>query len=114
MNKNLIFACGAAIVCLGAFDLYVGLSHQAIGEDAFASIAQSFMLLFPGFVFISYSVQKAARLTSLSVQDGQDIVEQAMPLDETAAGGSSVVVAFPLRGAGTGSVTRKPIKNYNK
>jgi len=98
MNKNLVFAAGAALMCLGAFDLSVGLSQHGIGEDAFASIAQSFMLLFPGWVFLAYAMQKSPRLSS----QGQMPLAQVPVAVETAGlaavAGGSVVVPFPLRG----------------
>ena len=98
MNKNLVFAAGAALMGLGALDLFVSLAHAGVGEDAFASIAQSFMLLFPGWVFVAYSLQKAPRLSSLD-QVQPDMVPVVIDaVDAVAVSGSSVVVPFPQRG----------------
>lgn len=111
MNRNLVFAAGTALMSLGALDLYVGLAQRGVGEEVFAAIAQSFMLLFPGWVFMSYSLQKTPRLTSLdhvlpapeSAPAELDILNAASAL----LSGDSVVVPFPHRsgrGAGGKSV----------
>ena len=98
MNKNLVFAAGAALMCLGSFDLYVGLSHAGIGEDAFASIAQSFMLLFPGSVFMAYSLQTTPRLTSFDKSAAEPIIVEPVPEDFSIGAPEGVVVPFPRRG----------------
>jgi len=103
MNKNLVFAAGAALMCLGAFDLSVGLSQHGIGEGAFASIAQAFMLLFPGWVFMAYSLRTSLRLSSLGHVPAVPVAVAVETADLAAVAGGSVVVPFPLRGErGTG------------
>jgi hypothetical protein len=113
MNKNLVFAAGAALMCLGAFDLFVGLSHQGVGEDAFASIAQSFMLLFPGWVFMAYSLQKTPRLSSFDRVQPDMVPVVVEPADVAAVSGGSVVVPFPLRG-GRGAGGKPAYKAQSK
>jgi hypothetical protein len=95
MGRNLIFSIGALIVGLGAFDLYVGLSQTGLGEAAFISISQSFMLLFPGSVFIAYALQHKPRLsaTCLDAEVGSVPVAADVPLSS----GDNVIVAFPER-----------------
>lgn len=94
MGRNLIFSIGALIVGLGAFDLYVGLSQTGLGEAAFISISQSFMLLFPGSVFIAYALQHKPRLSATSL-DAE--VESVPAADIPLASGDNVIVAFPQR-----------------
>ncbi|MEQ1755218.1 MAG: hypothetical protein ABL973_13915 [Micropepsaceae bacterium] len=98
MSRNLSFAVGTGLVLLGAIDLYAGLSQQGLGEAAFVSIAQSFMLLFPGYVFFAYSMQRIPRLTSMSrdtlVSVEVTAEEGAVPV----AMSDNVVVVFPARG----------------
>ena len=113
MNKNLIFACGAALMCLGAFDLYVGLSHPGIGEDAFSSIAQSFMLLFPGSVFMAYSLQKTPRLSSHAQTQEVPVPAELAPVEVAVASVDSVVVAFPHRG-GRGAGGKPSFRAHSK
>lgn len=67
-GKNISFVIGMALVVLGAFELYVGLAQTGAGESAFVEIARSFMLLFPGYAFLAYSLHPNRRLTSHSVQ----------------------------------------------
>ena len=111
MNKNLVFAAGAALMCLGAFDLSVGLSQHGIGEGAGALIAQSFMLLFPGWVFLAYSLQDAPRLSSLHQTDPVPAVEVQ---DEVATvSAASVVVPFPQRG-GRGAGGKPAFRAHSK
>lgn len=113
MNKNLVFAAGAALMCLGAFDLYVGLTHPGVGEDAFTAVAQSFMLLFPGSVFMAYSLQKTPRLTSLGAAAPRPVLAEATEdvLKSVAADG--VVVPFPRRG-GRGSGGKAAFRAHSK
>lgn len=97
MSRNLSFAVGMGLVLLGAIDLYAGLSQTGLGEAAFVAIAQSFMLLFPGYVFFAYSLQRTPRMTSLSRAEApaQDVpVEVALPVTTS----DNVVVVFPARG----------------
>ena len=97
MSRNLSFAVGVGLVLLGVIDLYAGLSQTGLGEAAFVAIAQSFMLLFPGYVFFAYSLQRTPRMTSLSRAEApvEDLpVETAMPV----ATADNVVVVFPARG----------------
>jgi hypothetical protein len=97
MNKNLVFSAGIVLMGVGAFDLFLGLSHQGVGEDAFASIAQSFMLLFPGWVFVAYSLQKMPRLSSLGQVETEMVPVVVEPVDAAAVPVGSVVVPFPQR-----------------
>jgi len=113
MNKNLVFAAGAALMCLGAFDLSVGLSQHGIGEDAFASIAQSFMLLFPGFVFLTYSLQDAPRLSSHQPVQSEIVPAVDMHDDAVTVSAGSVVVPFPQRG-GHGAGGKPAFRAHSK
>jgi hypothetical protein len=113
MNKNLVFSAGAVLMGVGAFDLFVGLSHQGVGEDAFASIAQSFMLLFPGWVFVAYSLQKTPRLSSFGQVQTEMVPVVVEPVDVAAASADSVVVPFPQRG-GRGAGGNPAFKAHSK
>jgi len=113
MNKNLVFAAGAALMGLGAVDLFVGLSHQGVGEDAFASIAQSFMLLFPGWVFVAYSLQKTPRLSSSGEVQTAMVPVVIEPVDVATVSPGSVVVPFPLRG-GRGADGKPVFRAHSK
>lgn len=108
MNKNLVFAAGAALMCLGTFDLYAGLSQAGVGETSFAAVAQSFMLLFPGWVFMAYSLQKTPRLSSLDMVPAANAGADVAPLS-----GDSVVVPFPLRG-GRGAGGKPAYRAHSK
>lgn len=99
--RNFNFSLGMALVVLGAFDLYAGLSQTGLGESAFVCIAQSFMLLFPGSVFLAYSLQARPRLTSLSDSAGEDGSTGEIAANAAAPTGENVVV-FP------GASRRKP------
>jgi len=113
MNKNLVFAAGAVLMGVGAFDLFVGLSQQGVGEDAFASIAQSFMLLFPGWVFVAYSLQRTPRLSSFELVQTEMVPVVVEPVDAVAVSGGSVVVPFPQRG-GRGAGAKPAFKAHGK
>jgi hypothetical protein len=67
-GKNISFVTGMVLVVLGAFELYVGLAQTGAGEAAFVEIARSFMLLFPGYAFLAYSLHPKRRLTSHAVR----------------------------------------------
>ena len=63
--KILSFAAGFSLVATGAFDVYVGLVKGGAIAASNAEVARSFMLLFPGYVFLAYSLHPSVSLTSL-------------------------------------------------
>jgi hypothetical protein len=65
--KILSFAAGLFLVGLGALDLYIGLVHSAAGEVANPELSRGFMLLFPGYVLLAYSLYQSVALTSQGV-----------------------------------------------
>ena len=95
MGRNLIFTLGVFTVGLGAFDLYFGLSQTGMGEAAFTSIAQSFMLLFPGSVCVAYALQHKPQLTAKLIAPELDLAAEAAGISMPS--GDNVVVAFPQR-----------------
>ena len=95
MGRNLIFTLGVFTVGLGAFDLYFGLSQTGMGEAAFTSIAQSFMLLFPGSVCVAYALQHKPQFSARSAESETDVMIEAAELPMPS--GDNVVVAFPDR-----------------
>jgi hypothetical protein len=112
-GKNISFVIGMALVVLGAFELYVGMAQTGAGEAAFVEIARSFMLLFPGYAFLTYSLHPNRRLTSYSVQasSGEEIrvtlpSTPVVPVPEN-------VVAFPRR-PGLGGPRAPGFKTYGK
>ena len=109
-GKNISFVTGIALVVLGAFELFVGLAQTGAGESAFVEIARSFMLLFPGYAFLAYSLHPNPRLTSHSAPSGEIRVTPppvaADPVPEN-------VVVFPRRPGRGGSHT-SGIRTYSK
>jgi hypothetical protein len=112
-GKNISFVTGMALVVLGAFELYVGLAQTGAGESAFVEIARSFMLLFPGYAFLTYSLHPNRRLTSHSVQASSGgeirVTLPSMPVDPVPEN----VVAFPRR-PGLGGPKAPGFKTYSK
>jgi hypothetical protein len=112
-GKNISFVTGMALVVLGAFELYVGLAQTGAGESAFVEIARSFMLLFPGYAFLAYSLHPNPRLTSHSVQTSSaDEIRVTLPPAAMDPVPENVVV-FPRR-PGRGGPRTSGIRTYSK
>jgi len=112
-GKNISFVTGMALVVLGAFELYVGLAQTGAGETAFVEIARSFMLLFPGYAFLAYSLHPNRRLTSHSAQasSGEEIHVTLPPTPVSPV--PENVVAFPRR-PGLGGPRAPGFRTYSK
>ena len=112
-GKNISFVAGMALVVLGAFELYVGLEQSGAGESAFVEIARSFMLLFPGYAFLAYSLHPQRRLTSHSVQavaaEEIRVTLPSTPVDPVPEN----VVVFPRRPGRSGPRT-PGFRTYSK
>jgi hypothetical protein len=112
-GKNISFVTGMALVVLGAFELYVGLSQTGAGEAAFVEIARSFMLLFPGYAFLAYSLHPNPRLTSHSAKpssvDEIRVTLPPAPMDPVPEN----VVVFPRRPGRNGPRT-PGFRTYSK
>ncbi len=112
-GKNISFVTGMALVVLGAFELYVGLAQTGAGESAFVEIARSFMLLFPGYAFLAYSLHPNPRLTSHSAQaSGSDEIRVTLPSAPIDPVPENVVV-FPRR-PGLGGPRAPGFRTYSK
>lgn len=100
--KKISFVSGSALVLLGTVQLYLGLSVAGNEEALFASAASAFMVLFPGAVFVSYSLQSVPRFSSRSEPAGVllNADEPVFVVPE----GDNVVVAFPSRPLESGAV----------
>ncbi len=109
--KKVSFVLGSALVLLGTVQLYVSLSAAGSEEALFASAASAFMVLFPGAVFVSYSLQSVPRFSSRSKP-----AEILLAADEPAFSvpeGDSVIIAFPPRSnesVGAKSLTKTRIR----
>jgi hypothetical protein len=112
-GKNISFVTGMALVVLGAFELYVGLAQAGAGESAFVEIARSFMLLFPGYAFLAYSLHPNPRLTSHAVQAaGSEEIRVTLPPTPINSVPENVVV-FPRR-PGRGGPRTPGFRTYSK
>lgn len=112
-GKNISFVTGMALVVLGAFELYVGLAQTGVGESAFVEIARSFMLLFPGYAFLAYSLHPNPRLTSHSVvASGSEEIRVTLPSTPVDPVPENVVV-FPRR-PGLGGSRAPGFRTYSK
>lgn len=65
--KMLSFVAGWLLVGLGSFDLHVGLVQAGAPEVLNLELSRSFMLLFPGYAFLAYSLYPSVALTSQGV-----------------------------------------------
>jgi|GEM_PF-2668782 len=63
-GKKVSFVAGLMLVVAGAFDLYAGMMSYGLSEGALLEVSRSFMLLFPGYVFLMYSLHPSLRLSS--------------------------------------------------
>jgi len=63
-GKKVSFVAGLMLVVAGAFDLYAGMMGFGLSEGALVEVSRSFMLLFPGYVFLAYSLHPSLRLSS--------------------------------------------------
>ena len=95
MKHKLAFSAGAVLVLLGALDLYLGLMASGGEVPMFAAAGNAFFLLFPGAVFISYSLQTVPRFCSESAVDEASVVNVQDAAIRYASG--NVVVPFPVR-----------------
>ena len=66
-GKTASFIAGIVLVIAGAFDLYVGVMNVGLGEGALVGISRSFMLLFPGYAFLAYSLHPSIHMSSHGV-----------------------------------------------
>jgi hypothetical protein len=112
-GKNISFVTGMALVVLGAFELYVGLAQTGVGESAFVEIARSFMLLFPGYAFLAYSLHPNPRLSSHAVPaSANEEIRVTLPSTPVVAVPENVVV-FPRRPGRSGPRT-PGVRTYSK
>lgn len=111
--KNICFIAGMALVVLGAFELYMGLAQAGAGESAFVEVARSFMLLFPGYAFLAYSLHPNPRMSSHSkAVAGSDEIRVTLPEGPSDPVPENVVV-FPRRPGRDGS-RPSGIRTYSK
>ena len=112
-GKNICFVAGMALVVLGALELYMGLAQAGAGESAFIEVARSFMLLFPGYAFLAYSLHPNPRMSSVSkaVTGSEEIrVTLSEGLEDPVP---ENVVVFPRR-PGRGGSRPSGIRTYSK
>jgi hypothetical protein len=101
-GKKVSFAAGFMLVLAGAFDLYVGIMNFGLSEGALVEVSRSFMLLFPGYVFLAYSLHPSLRLSSQGGQPMEDR-ERVPPVSEPMQGPvPENVIFFPNRPSGRG------------
>lgn len=112
-GKKISFVTGMALVVLGAFELYAGLAQTGAGESAFVEIARSFMLLFPGYAFLAYSLHPNPRLSSQSVPAGSESEIRVTVPEVQDYTVPENVVAFPRR-PGRGGPKPSGIRTYSK
>jgi len=63
-TNNICIAAGLLLVLSGAHDLYAGLVVAGLDEALLAEVSRSFMMLFPGYAFLAYSLYPSVTLTS--------------------------------------------------
>ena len=73
--KFLSFAAGLLLVGMGTFDLYLGLIQAGGIEALNLELSRGFMLLFPGYAFLAYSLHASIALTSHGLVRGQAELE---------------------------------------
>lgn len=104
-GKKVSFLAGLTLVLAGAFDLYAGMMSFGLSEGALVEVSRSFMLLFPGYVFLTYSLHPSLRLSSQGMaeenpRDVAPVVREPWlgPVPEN-------VIVFPHKPIGRGPTT---------
>lgn len=101
-GKKVSFVAGLMLVLAGAFDLYAGILGFGLGEGALVEVSRSFMLLFPGYAFLAYSIHPSLRLSSSGMK-AVEPVEVPSHAGEFCEGSvPENVIVFPHRPAGRG------------
>lgn len=111
-GKVCSFLAGLLLVLAGAFDLYAGIVNFGLIEGALAEVSRSLMLLFPGYVFLMYSLHPSLTLSSQGIPASRDRVQADTtegilpdPVPEN-------VIVFPQRSGGRGATTPE-FRSYN-
>ncbi len=108
--KFLSFAAGLLLVGMGSFDLYLGLIQAGGSEALNLELSRSFMLLFPGYAFLAYSLHSSVALTSHGMFRRQVESETEAEMDVLQDDLPENVVVFPgqpfERGPGRSGVRR--------
>lgn len=101
-GKKVSFIAGLTLVLAGAFDLYAGMMSYGLSEGAMVEVSRSFMLLFPGYVFLTYSLHPSLRLSSHGMP-AEKACDPAMVMPEPWVGPvPENVIVFPQRPMGRG------------
>jgi len=99
-GKRVFFVAGLTLVVAGSFELFVGIAQDGLGEAAFVELARGFLLLFPGYSFIAYSlhpsIRMSARATAVVHADAEEAEAPVLPPVEEIALSENVVL-FPRR-----------------
>jgi hypothetical protein len=99
-GKRVFFVAGLTLVVAGSFELFVGIAQDGLGEAAFVELARGFLLLFPGYSFIAYSlhpsISMSARTNTVAPVDGEEAVAPMPPFADEIALADNVVL-FPRR-----------------
>lgn len=99
-GKRVFFVAGLTLVVAGSFELFVGIAQDGLGEAAFVELARGFLLLFPGYSFIAYSlhpsIRMSARATAVAHVEAEEAEMPAPPCAEELVLSDNVVL-FPRR-----------------
>lgn len=101
-GKTISFVAGLVLVLAGAFDLYAGIVGFGLGEGALVEVSRSFMLLFPGYAFLAYSLHPSLRLSSGGLQVAAPADEQVTATGLMEGPVPENVIVFPHRPSGRG------------
>ncbi|MFN8946150.1 MAG: hypothetical protein ACK5YG_00365 [Alphaproteobacteria bacterium] len=101
-GKKVSFVAGLTLVVAGAFDLYAGLMSFGLSEGALVEVSRSFMLVFPGYVFLAYSLHPSLRLSSNALRDEAVRDAVAVTAEPWTGPMPENVIVFPQRPIGRG------------
>jgi hypothetical protein len=95
--KSVCFVAGLVLVLGGAFGLYVELAGPGMSEDVHSQIARGFMLLFPGYAFLAYSLHPSVQMSSRGAAPQTTVAEPAVIEEPAVEPVGENVITFPKR-----------------
>lgn len=95
--KSACFVVGLVLVLGGAFGLYADLAAAGMNEDVHSQIARGFMLLFPGYTFLAYSLHPSVQMSSQGASHGKGKAEPPTSAGPSVDPIAENVITFPHR-----------------
>jgi len=95
--KSACFVVGLVLVLGGAFGLYAELAAPGMNEDVHSQIARGFMLLFPGYAFLAYSLHPTVQMSSRGTISANGKAEQPPGAEPSVDPMAENVITFPHR-----------------